>query len=65
MMQAKSGQIAGLAVIMSMGPDNVTVASAGGYPASIIMGCEQMKRVLLKKLFAHKKSPILVPGRMI
>lgn len=61
--RAKAGQVHGVAVIMVMGPDVPSMASAGAFPSTIIAGCQQLTRLLLDGMFNQKRSPILMPRR--
>ena len=62
---ARAGEVHGVALVMAQGPENVNIASAGGFAGSMVMGLEQLKRMLLDNLFSQKRSPILRPGRMM
>jgi len=62
---ARLGQVVGISIIMATGPETVQLASAGGFVPALVMGMEQLKRMLLDNVFAPKKSPIIRPGQMM
>jgi hypothetical protein len=62
--QAKAGKIAGVAVIMALGPDALRLASGGAFPSTIVAGCQQLSRQILDGMFSQKpRSSIVIPQR--
>jgi len=58
---ARSGRLAGVAVVMASGPDGVSLSVAGRHPVALASGAAQLQRQLLDAAFAPKGNRLLVP----
>ncbi len=63
LLAAKSGEIIAVGVISVMGPDNVACSWVGGFPATVIMGCQQLAGTMLDAVFKRGKSPSIIRPR--
>lgn len=63
--RARSGQVAGVAIIAAMGPEGLTMTCGGGNVITLSAGCAQMQRQLLDVAFNPKArgNGLLVPVR--
>lgn len=63
--RAQAGEVAGIAISVAHGPEVVSVRAAGGFPATLVLGLEQVKTMLQDNVFSPKKqSGLLVPRRV-
>jgi hypothetical protein len=61
---ARAGQIAGLVIVATGGPDQISFSTSGALPSTLLAGCEAAKQALLAQLFAPPQRPTLaVPPR--
>jgi hypothetical protein len=61
---AEAGSIVGIGVSIARGPEAVQARAAGGFPATLVLGLEQLKRIVMDNAFAPKRGAgLLVPSR--
>ena len=59
---ARQGRVVGVTVVMALGPDQISMASAGALPSTLIAGMQQLSRQILDAMFA-KRSSLIQPMR--
>jgi len=57
---ARQGRLAGVAVVMAVGPDQVMLSSAGALPSTLVAGMQQLSHQILDVMF-NKRSSLLTP----
>lgn len=63
LVRARSGKVAGVAIVEAFGHDALSMGSAGGCPSTLSTGLVKLAQLIADNLFKRPSAIMMPPGR--